>query len=266
MSASTIPAALAPGSPGFTESGQAAARKQPVRILLVEDNGDDVVLFRHLLAAALPQAPFYLSHADTVAAALQQLQQSSYDVVFLDYQLGLETGLDLLREMRREDLAVPVILLTGHGDEQLAVQAMKSGACDYLPKSKLDAAALQRALRFALSLQQHQHRLQQAQAELRAREQRFRALVENAFDATLLMNAEGMIQWASNSCPRVLGVEAGELLGSSGFDLLNGDDAGLGRRTVAEPAALPGRAGAGCVPPSQRRLARYRGRGHQLAA
>ena len=240
MSAPTIAAPRFGAPESLPEPGQPAALKQPRRILLVEDNDDDVVLFRHLLAAALPEGPVHLAHASAIASALEQLQQTAYDVVFLDYQLGVETGLDLLRELRRRGLETPVVFLTGHGDEQLAVQAMKCGACDYLSKSKLDASALQRSLRFALSLQEHQSRLKQAQAELRAREQHFRALVENAFDATVLMNGDGVIQWASNSCSRVLGLEAQQLLGSNGFDLLNGGDSNLARLWWRELLRHPG--------------------------
>jgi two-component system, cell cycle sensor histidine kinase and response regulator CckA len=211
-----------------------------VRVLLVEDNDDDVVLFRHLLIAALPEVPLHMAHANAIVPALEQLQQAAYDVVFLDYQLGVETGLDVLREIRRRGLDMPVVFLTGHGDEQVAVQAMKCGACDYLSKAKLDAPTLQHTLRFAFSLREHQHRLKQAQTELRAREQHFRALVEHAFDATVLMNAEGMILWASNSCPRVLGMEVQQLMGSSGFDLLNGEEPGRARRLWNELLRHPG--------------------------
>ncbi|HKT70612.1 MAG TPA: PAS domain S-box protein, partial [Terriglobales bacterium] len=230
MSASNIAAALAPSAWVSSANDGPAASKQPLRIFLVDDSDDDIAMFRHLLVRALPKFPCHLAHADAMAPALEQLQQASYDVLFLDYQLGVNTGLELLREVRRRGLDLPVVLLTGHGDEQVAVEAMRSGACDYLSKGKLDPAALQRTLRFVLSLQEHQSRLKQAQAELRSREQHFRALVENAFDATVLMNAEGMIQWDSNSCPRVLGVETQQLLGSNGFDLLNGEDPTQARR------------------------------------
>jgi len=240
VSAPTIAAPLFGAFASPPERAQAAAGKQPLRILLVEDSDDDVVLFRHLLAVSLPGVPVHLARASAIVPALEQLQQAAYDVVFLDYQLGMETGLDLLRELRGRGLEVPVVFLTGHGDEQLAVQAMKCGACDYLSKAKLDASTLQRTLRFAISLQEHQSRLKQVQTELRAREQRFRALVENAFDATVLMNAEGIILWASNSCARVLGLEAQKLTGSNGFDLLNGDDPSLARCWWAELLRHPG--------------------------
>jgi two-component system, cell cycle sensor histidine kinase and response regulator CckA len=240
VNASTITGAFAPGARSSLADPIPAAVKHPLRIFLVEDNEDDVLLFRRVLGGALPQVPVHLAHAPAIAAALEQLQQASYDVLFLDYQLGMETGLDLLREVRRLGLEMPVVLLTGHGDEQLAVQAMKNGACDYLSKAKLDPSALQRTLRFVLSLQEHQRRLKQAQADLRAREQHFRALVENAFDATVLMNAEGMIQWASNSCARVLGLDVQHLLGSNGFDLLNGDNPSQARRLWRNLLQHPG--------------------------
>ena len=241
MSTSTLPATLAPGPVANpADAGQATTSKQPIRILIVDDSDDDIALFRHVLARSLPETPVHLAHADAMAPALEQLQQASYDVLFLDYQLGPETGLDMLREVRARGVETPVIFLTGHGDEQVAVQAMRNGACDYLSKSKLDASTLQRSLRFALSLAEHHTRLQQAQAELRAREQRFRALVENAFDATVLMNGQGMIQWASNSCDRVLGLQTQRLLGSSGFDLLNSQDPRLSRGIWAGLLLHPG--------------------------
>ncbi|HKC71349.1 MAG TPA: response regulator, partial [Terriglobales bacterium] len=107
MSAPTIAGPLfgAPASP--PEPGQTAAGKQPLRILLVEDSDDDVALFRHLLAGALPEVPVHLARASAIVPALEQLHQAAYDVVFLDYQLGMETGLDLLRELRGRGLEVP---------------------------------------------------------------------------------------------------------------------------------------------------------------
>src|SRR5690349_23902413 len=51
----------------------------------------------------------------------------SYDVLFLDYQLRMDTGLDVLREVRRRGLDLPVVLLTGHGDEEVVAEAMRSG-------------------------------------------------------------------------------------------------------------------------------------------
>ena len=207
---------------------------------MVDDSEDDIALLRHVLARALPESPVHLVHANAIRPALEQLQHPAYDVVFLDYQLGPETGLDLLRELRARGVETPVILLTGHGDEQVAVQAMRNGACDYLSKSRLDASTLQRSLRFALSLGEQHRRVKQAQAELRAREQHFRALVENAFDTTLLMNGEGVIRWVSTSCARVLGVGAERLLGSSGFDLLNSGDPRLARAIWEELLLHPG--------------------------
>jgi hypothetical protein len=88
VSASNIAAALAASVRISTADSSPAAGKQPVRIFLVDDSDDDIALFRHLLARALPEFPFHLARADTMASALEQLQQASYDVLFLDYQLG----------------------------------------------------------------------------------------------------------------------------------------------------------------------------------
>ena len=97
-----------------------------------------------------------------------------------------------------------MIVLTSRGAEEVAVEAMKAGAADYLSKTQLSVEALERTIRHALALHAEEHQRRQAEAALRASEERFRALVENSSDALLLIDAEGRVTYVTPSSQRHL--------------------------------------------------------------
>jgi signal transduction histidine kinase len=142
-----------------------------VRVLLIEDDEDDFVLTRGLLAEAGAER-YELDWVSSYELGLEQLARREHDVCLLDYRLGAHSGLELLTEACAQD-CIPIILLTGLGDRELDLQAMAAGAADYLTKSELNAALLERAIRYAIAQRRsEQERLQlalareaQAQAE-----------------------------------------------------------------------------------------------------
>jgi len=104
-----------------------------MNILYVEDNPLDADLTRLTLAKQIPDA--VLTVAETLAAALDALKGSvTFDIVLCDLRLPDGSGLDLLTHIRQQNLALPVVLLTGLGDEDTAVAALKAGADDYIVK------------------------------------------------------------------------------------------------------------------------------------
>jgi len=128
---------------------QAEAQAPPIRVLLVEDAEDDYRLTRELLAEVSGYR-VQLDWAPSYEAGLTALARRAYDVCLLDYRLGEWSGLDLLRRAAAEDYGIPFILLTGYGAFGLDVEAMRAGAADYLLKDRIDAAALERAIRYTL--------------------------------------------------------------------------------------------------------------------
>ena len=145
-----------------------------MNILLVDDvEVDRLAVARALRSAGLEAT---LQEAGSVAAAVTALGASAFDCVLLDYQLPGGDGLDVLRTLKEDDTGTPVIVLTGHGDEQTAVEFMKAGAADYLPKSSLSADRLAQSLRYATERRQ----LEQERDELLIREQQARAEAEQA--------------------------------------------------------------------------------------
>lgn len=127
---------------------------ETVRVLLVEDDEDDYVLTRDLLAEGFG-ARFSVVWASSRAHGLQRLTEGAFDVALLDYNLGNETGIDLLREARARGCRTPVIMLTGQDDRATDLNAMHAGAADYLVKGRVTGDMLERAIRYA----RERHRL-----------------------------------------------------------------------------------------------------------
>jgi signal transduction histidine kinase len=150
---------------------------RPLTIVAVDDDlGDAELLRRHL--EAIPDWSFHLLAFADAEEALAALPRCRADILLLDYLLGPRTGLDLLREITQSGPDLPVIFLTGHGDEDVAVQAMHAGAADYLPKSALSPASLRRSISNAVekhklrqSLEDHRRRLEQTNRDLLRRNQ-----------------------------------------------------------------------------------------------
>jgi diguanylate cyclase (GGDEF)-like protein len=125
-----------------------------VGVLLVEDDEDDYVLTLDLLAEGFGSR-FTVEWASTRTAGLDRLTEKCFDVALLDYNLGSETGIDLLREARSRGCRTPVIMLTGQDDRATDLNAMHAGAADYLVKGRVTADMLERAIRYA----RERHRL-----------------------------------------------------------------------------------------------------------
>jgi PAS domain S-box-containing protein len=136
---------------------------QAIRVLLVDDDEDDYILTRDLLAE-IGRQKFKLEWMDTYAAGLEEIQQKRHDVYLLDYHLGAHNGLELLREAIKGDCRAPMILLTGQGDREVDIEAMKAGAADYLVKGRIDAPLLERSIRYALERTRTLETLRQSEA------------------------------------------------------------------------------------------------------
>jgi signal transduction histidine kinase len=145
-----------------------------IKVLLVEDDEDDYVFTRDLLAE-IDAGRFEVEWSQTYEQGLARVLQNHFDVCLLDFRLGARTGLELLREARAGNSEAPIILMTGQGDQEIDMEAMRSGASDYLIKGEIDAALLERSIRYAIQ----QHRMEKERLRL-AREQEARRLAEAA--------------------------------------------------------------------------------------
>ena len=119
------------------------------RLLLVDDNEVDFVITRKLLDQ-IETCDYHLDWIADAAEARRELLRGRHDLCLLDYQLGDRTGLDFLRELAHLGCGVPVVLITGRGNEGVDEDALALGAAGYLDKDDLDARELDRVIRYAL--------------------------------------------------------------------------------------------------------------------
>lgn len=117
-------------------------------ILIIDDHAEFRELLRHHISSEWPRATI-IEHELESFPDVPALRRR-VDVILLDYLLGDENGLDWLTRLRAEPDCPPVIFLTAAGDELLAVRAIKSGAHDYLPKSRMTNAMLVKSVRDAM--------------------------------------------------------------------------------------------------------------------
>jgi len=139
-----------------------------VSVLLIEDDEDDFVLVRDLLETISTET-FEIDWTSTFEKGLSALTRSEYDVCLVDYNLGPKSGMDLLREGRKAGSTVPVIFLTAYNDFNLDVEAMQSGAWDYLVKEGMTASLLERSIRYCIEHAKAEAALKRAQEDLERR-------------------------------------------------------------------------------------------------
>jgi two-component system cell cycle sensor histidine kinase/response regulator CckA len=140
-----------------------------VDVLLVDDDEEDFLLTKDLLSS-LDGVRHEVHWASDSRSAIAAAELTRYDVCLVDYRLGAEDGIELVRELTSNGHDVPVIVLTGQGDRNVDVEAARAGAADYLVKGEVSSALLERAIRYAMrrhadlrALRENEEQLRQAQ-------------------------------------------------------------------------------------------------------
>jgi serine phosphatase RsbU (regulator of sigma subunit) len=134
----------------------------PTRILLIEDSNTDALLIQaHLRKAG---NSFVVRREVRLADGLAQVDRGEADVILLDLNLPDSAGLDTFRTLHRHALQIPIVVLSGQDDVDLAVDAVALGAQDYLPKGEVSRSSLSRSIRYAIE----RSRRQRAEQELSA--------------------------------------------------------------------------------------------------
>lgn len=133
--------------------------KETLCILIIDDDSID----RQIIIRALRSSQIICTilEAANEEGGLILLKEHTVDLIFIDYQLPGNDGLTVLRRMNNEGITIPIIMLTGHGDETIAVEVMKAGAYDYCSKNKITPDFLQKLVQYSLeSYASHQKILQ----------------------------------------------------------------------------------------------------------
>jgi DNA-binding NtrC family response regulator len=140
-------------------------QSRTLRVFLADDDEDDYIITRDLLRS-IERHRVELDWVATYEEALEAVERNQHDLYLFDYYLGEADGLQLLREALARGCRAPIILLTGHENWEIDVQAMKSGAADYLVKRNLDSKLLERSIRYALERKQAEDKLKSYASEI----------------------------------------------------------------------------------------------------
>ncbi len=182
----------------------------PIRVLLVEDNPGDARLIHELLAEV--EGRFELETVSRLAQAMELLATDRFQLVLLDLSLPDSFGIESFRKMVAAYPHVPLIVLSGLDDEQLAVQTVREGAQDYLVKGHVDHHTLVRAIRYALK---------RAEADRALADERnlLRSVIGNLPDSICVTDLQGRFLLDNLPHVRSLGKNsADEVVGKTVFD------------------------------------------------
>jgi two-component system, sensor histidine kinase and response regulator len=137
---------------------------ESLKILIVDDDEvDRMAVTRALLKSGMSLT---ITEATTCAEALELLSTQLFDCTFLDYELPDRNGLALVEAACKLKIQHPLVVLTGQGDEQIAVELMKAGATDYLTKSHISPTNLAQILRNAMRIDRAEREVLQTSQQL----------------------------------------------------------------------------------------------------
>jgi len=180
--------------------------------------------------------------SDNAAEALERIRETDYDAVVTDIKMPGLDGLEVLREIKMLRPKTPTLLITGHGEHDLAVQALRGGAYDFVQKP-IDRDYFVASLERAIELRRLERRVDEQRLAL----ERHARVLEHVDDGIFLVDDEGAIQHWNPAARAVTGIAAEDALGRPVGEVLSGWSAVAGLIPVAgnpdpagpEPKTLP---------------------------
>jgi PAS domain S-box-containing protein len=173
---------------------------ESLRLFVVEDD-DDIAL---LVRKSLERAGHHVTRCRTGADALTVLGHTAFDLVLLDQKLPDLSGAELLQALVRENITVPALMVTAHGDEHLATVVLRAGALDYVVKDRALGFLAELPKRVAESVTRH--RLQQSNRLLVA-------ALESAGDGVMVTDLQGTIMHVNRALEQLTGYGRADLVG-----------------------------------------------------
>ncbi len=174
-----------------------------LKVLVADDTFDHVQIISQILKQELKAE---VESATTGEECLKKVKEQSFDLLLLDYLLPEISGLDVLKKITQAGYDLPVIMITGHGNERIAVEAMKAGAIDYIVKSEDGFEALPSVAKKAIEKNLLKKRLRES-------EEKFKNLFENANDGIVYLDIEGRIMEVNRKALQIFGGEKQEVVG-----------------------------------------------------
>jgi len=193
-----------------------ASASHPVRVLVIDDDEDDFFIISDYIKS-IEYGNFAIDWCYSYQEAVKIIGTHQHDIYFVDYRLGIKTGLDLLKDAMALQCEEPIILLTGKGNPEVDREAMRIGAMDYLIKSDLNTEKLERCIRYSLE------RSSSTKA-LRHSERKYRSIFESSKDAVFITDSTLKFKDMNAATSEILSYSKEELLNFTLFDLIEGEE------------------------------------------
>jgi PAS domain S-box-containing protein len=171
--------------------------KRNFKILIVEDDVLDAKLLKQqLVQTALSITSVF--HTERLQEALDLLRQENFDVVLLDMNLPDSSGLDTLKRLHKEYPKLTIINVTGGTDERVALEALASGAQDYLIKGRFDPYVLNKSIQYSIERKKTEEALRESKGKLDA-------MLEAISDHMTMVDRDMTIIWANSAAKKTFG-------------------------------------------------------------
>ncbi|MFN6484694.1 MULTISPECIES: response regulator [unclassified Nostoc] len=191
-----------------------------LRFLLLEDSVLDAELAQAMLTEG--RIDCELIRVETGADFVAALETEAFDLILADYALPSFDGISALEIARNRTPEVPFIFVSAALGEELAIEALKNGATDYVLKQRLGrlVPSVQRALREAKERRERK----QAEESLHKSEARYRQIVDTSYEGIWMINQEARTEFVNQRISQMLGYSAEEMLGRCLFDFIDRAD------------------------------------------
>ena len=186
--------------------------QEELHVLVVEDNADDMVYLEHHLSR-IKGRKVIIEFCLSLSEGLKLISRGWADIVFLDLSLSDSWGIETVRKVHRHDPSLPIVILTGTDDDDIALEAINAGAQDYLVKGQLNPSLLGRSINYAIQRQRSV-----------ADSQWYSAVIENSNYAVVGTSLENNIISWNRGAEKMFGYQASEVMGQSINMLMPEDD------------------------------------------
>jgi len=191
-------------------------------ILIVDDNEDHKILMEDALKQHNQNID--VMFACTGEECIHKLSKEAFDAIIIDYSLSDMNGLEVLKSINCKENNYPVIMVTAFGDENIAVEAMKVGACDYVAKEEGYLKRLPSIVDRAVQEFRLKREKGEIEDKLRVSELRYKTLIDNMIDVVFTADKELNITSINLASQRVFEYSSEEAMGLSFFDLIHKED------------------------------------------
>jgi len=201
--------------------------KQKLRLLVIEDNADDILLLKEMIAELDEEV--YYDHVflpifvNNLQDAIEYLTVYTVDIILLDLSLPGTFGIDTLVSIQQSGAAdnIPIVILTVLNDKEAGIRAVQMGAQEYLVKSNITGGTLRKSVRYAVERQQLTLQLEKETNDLKQSEDRFIKMVSNDPDGVVIADSNSVIVFANPSAEILFGLDSHQLVGKSfGFPII----------------------------------------------